>query len=183
MPTETQSRLNPVFTGEKFTLLLSLSVSPLLVDVKGNYLASSSSSPLIPFSSSDVGTGLLLGGGLSFLSPAHGFAADLFKELDVVLVTGKIVTVTAYNEYSDLFRALKGGANRFGIVTRYELDAVHTGTKDDKRWFGGTLVVCSNHHCFCLVLIRLPEVPRDGYPSPSQCHSTIRSKRERPKCW
>jgi len=88
----------------------------------------------------DVGTGLLLGGGLSFLSPAHGFAADSFKELDVVLVSGVLVTATVSNEYADLFRALKGGANRFGIVTRYELYAVHTGTKDDKTWFGGSIV-------------------------------------------
>ncbi|KAF9261637.1 FAD-binding domain-containing protein [Marasmius fiardii PR-910] len=64
---------------------------------------------------SDVGTGLLLGGGLSFLSPKHGFGADLFIELDVVLVDGRLVTVTVDNEYSDLFKALKGGANRFGI--------------------------------------------------------------------
>ncbi|KAJ7827450.1 FAD-binding domain-containing protein [Mycena leptocephala] len=63
----------------------------------------------------DVGTGLLLGGGLSWLSPSQGYAADTLKELDVVLVTGKMVTATATNEYSDLFRALKGGGNRFGI--------------------------------------------------------------------
>jgi hypothetical protein len=59
----------------------------------------------------------------------------------VVLVTGELVTATATNEYADLFRALKGGANRFGIVTRYEVEAVHTGTKDDERWFGGTISV------------------------------------------
>ncbi|TFK32382.1 FAD-binding domain-containing protein [Crucibulum laeve] len=68
----------------------------------------------------DVGTGLLLGGGLSFLSPAYGFASDSYKALHVVLVTGQLVTATATNQYADLFRALKGGGNRFGIVTRYE---------------------------------------------------------------
>jgi hypothetical protein len=61
--------------------------------------------------------------------------------LDVVLVTGEMVTATASNEYSDLFRALKGGGNRFGIVTRYELFPVHTGTKDNKAWFGGLIIV------------------------------------------
>lgn len=90
---------------------------------------------------SDVGTGLLLGGGLSWLSPSQGYAADNFKELDVVLVNGSAITVTATNAYSDLFRALKGGGNRFGIVTRYELFAVHTGTKDDQTWFGGQMIV------------------------------------------
>ncbi|RDB16602.1 hypothetical protein Hypma_002803 [Hypsizygus marmoreus] len=88
----------------------------------------------------DVGTGLLLGGGLSYLAPEYGFSADLFKELDVVLVDGDLVTATATNRYSDLFRALKGGANRFGIVTRYAVEAVHTGTKEDKLWFGGLIL-------------------------------------------
>ncbi|KAF7343195.1 FAD-binding protein [Mycena venus] len=69
---------------------------------------------------SDVGTGLLLGGGISFVSTP-------------------LVTASATNQYSDLFRALKGGANRFGIVTRYELYAAHTGTKDDKEWYGGVI--------------------------------------------
>ncbi|KAJ6591056.1 FAD-binding domain-containing protein [Mycena vulgaris] len=86
-----------------------------------------------------VGTGLLLGGGLSWLSPSQGYAADTFKELDVVLVTGEMVTATATNKHSDLFRALKGGGNRFGIVTRYELHPVHTGTKDNKTYFGGSI--------------------------------------------
>jgi FAD/FMN-containing dehydrogenase len=98
------------------------------------------------FGRRSVGTGLLLGGGLSFLSPAHGFAADSFIEVDVVLVNGQFVTATATNEYSDLFRALKGGGNRFGIVTRYEVRAVHTGTQDDKNFFGGTIVVCITSH-------------------------------------
>ncbi|KAJ7310616.1 hypothetical protein DFH08DRAFT_1046344 [Mycena albidolilacea] len=92
----------------------------------------------------DVGTGLLLGGGLSYLSPSQGYAADNFKALDVVLVNGEMVTATASNKYSDLFRALKGGGNRFGIVTRYELIAVHTGTKDDKAFFGGLVLYNSS---------------------------------------
>ncbi|KAJ7151920.1 FAD-binding domain-containing protein [Mycena crocata] len=91
--------------------------------------------------SSDVGTGLLLGGGISFVSPLYGWSADLIKEIDVVLVTGQLLTATATNEYSDLFVALKGGANRFGIVTRYELYPAHTGNKDQKDWFGGLLVL------------------------------------------
>ncbi|KAJ7136833.1 FAD-binding domain-containing protein [Mycena epipterygia] len=63
----------------------------------------------------DIGTGLLLGGGISFVSPLYGWSADLIKEMDVVLVDGQLVTATATNTYSDLFIALKGGANRFGI--------------------------------------------------------------------
>ncbi|KAJ7130230.1 FAD-binding domain-containing protein [Mycena epipterygia] len=61
-----------------------------------------------------VSTGVM-GIGLSWFSPSQGYAADTFKELDVVLVNGEMVTATATNQYSDLFRALKGGGNRFGI--------------------------------------------------------------------
>ncbi|KAF8209356.1 hypothetical protein K438DRAFT_1960352 [Mycena galopus ATCC 62051] len=93
----------------------------------------------------DVGTGLLLGGGLSYLSPSQGYAADNFKALDVVLVNGDMVTATATNEYSDLFRALKGGGNRFGIVTRYELIPVHIGTQDDTPFFGGIVTYNSSN--------------------------------------
>lgn len=72
-----------------------------------------------------------------------GFAADSYKELDVVLVNGDVVTATATNKYKDLFKALKGGANRFGIVTRYELYPYHSGTADDKAWIGGFISVRS----------------------------------------
>jgi len=89
---------------------------------------------------STVGTGLLLGGGISYLSPQVGYSSDTMREVDVVLVSGKTVTATATNQYADLFRALKGGSNRFGIVTRYVVDAITTGTKADKTWYGGQLV-------------------------------------------
>jgi FAD/FMN-containing dehydrogenase len=81
---------------------------------------------------------------LSFLAAAHGYSSDAYVELDVVLVTGELVTATATNEFSDLFWALKGGGNRFGIVTRYELAAIHTGTNNAKAWFGGTITVSSS---------------------------------------
>ncbi|TCD60829.1 hypothetical protein EIP91_009432 [Steccherinum ochraceum] len=94
----------------------------------------------------DVGTGFLLGGGISFLSPSQGYGADNNVELDVVLVNGTLVTATVDNEYADLFKALKGGANRFGIVTRFEVRAVHTGTADDKSWFGGLITYPPSSH-------------------------------------
>ncbi|KAJ7628455.1 hypothetical protein FB45DRAFT_918330 [Roridomyces roridus] len=92
----------------------------------------------------DIGTGLLLGGGLSYLAASQGYSADTFMEVDVVLVNGELVTATATNKYSDLFRALKGGGNRFGIVTRYELQAIHTGTEEDSEWFGGLILYNSS---------------------------------------
>ena len=75
------------------------------------------------------------------MSPAHGYACDSFRSLEVVLPTGQLVTATRTNEYSDLFRALKGGGSRFGIVTKFEVDAIHTGTALDKTWYGGIVQV------------------------------------------
>ncbi|KAJ6595860.1 FAD-binding domain-containing protein [Mycena vulgaris] len=92
----------------------------------------------------DVGTGLLLGGGISYLAGSVGYSADTLREVDVVLVNGQVVTATATNKFSDLFRALKGGANRFGIVTRYVVDAIPTGTQADKSWFGGEIVYANS---------------------------------------
>ncbi|KAF7327194.1 FAD-binding protein [Mycena kentingensis (nom. inval.)] len=91
--------------------------------------------------SADIGMGLLLGGGISFLSPQYGWASDAIQAIDLVLVDGRLVTATATNQFRDLFQAAKGGANRFGIATRYVVESVHTGTKAEKNWFGGTLVL------------------------------------------
>ena len=82
-----------------------------------------------------------MGGGLSFLSPAHGFSCDTYQSLDVVLPSGQFVTATRTNRYSDLFRALKGGGSRFGIVTKYVVNTIHTGTVADKMWYGGSITV------------------------------------------
>ncbi|KAJ7765610.1 FAD-binding domain-containing protein [Mycena metata] len=81
-----------------------------------------------PVGGDDVGTGFFLGGGLSWLSTSQGYAADTFEELDVVLVTGELVTATATNQYSDLFRALKGGGNRFGIFNSSSAAALLNAT-------------------------------------------------------
>ncbi|KAF6743461.1 hypothetical protein DFP72DRAFT_827819 [Ephemerocybe angulata] len=78
----------------------------------------------------NIGTGLLLGGGLSYLSNAHGFSVDALEEADVVLVSGEMVTATATNRYSDLFKALKGGANRFGIYDNSTSEALLKATAD-----------------------------------------------------
>lgn len=54
------------------------------------------------------------------------------------------MTATATNTFSDLFRALKGGANRFGIVTRYKVSAIEVGTNTDLNFFGGIIEVSIN---------------------------------------
>lgn len=77
---------------------------------------------------SGVGTGLALGGGLSFLSTEYGLAADTFRELEIVLPSGEIVTASATRN-PDLFFACKGGGgNAYGIVTKYTVQSVPSGT-------------------------------------------------------
>lgn len=75
-----------------------------------------------------VGTGLGLGGGLSFLSGQYGLAVDSFRELEVVLPNGDIVTASP-TENQDLFFADRGGGgNAYGIVTKYTIQTRPSGT-------------------------------------------------------
>ncbi|EMD95592.1 hypothetical protein COCC4DRAFT_183156 [Bipolaris maydis ATCC 48331] len=68
-----------------------------------------------------VGTaGFLTGGGISFLSPEHGWACDAVENFEVALASGKLVNANSTSN-SDLYAALKGGQNNFGIVTRFDL--------------------------------------------------------------
>ncbi|KXH41551.1 hypothetical protein CNYM01_11026 [Colletotrichum nymphaeae SA-01] len=71
------------------------------------------------FASIGVG-GLLLGGGMSYFSGLHGMACDNVLNYEVVLADGAVVNANSTSE-PDLFRALKGGGNQFGIVTRFTL--------------------------------------------------------------
>ncbi|KAL9622188.1 MAG: hypothetical protein Q9160_003371 [Pyrenula sp. 1 TL-2023] len=61
--------------------------------------------------------GLTLGGGLSFFSPRFGLVCSNVIAYQLVLADGSVTTVTEATN-SDLWNALKGGSNNFGIVTR-----------------------------------------------------------------
>ena len=75
----------------------------------------------------DVGVGgLTLGGGNTFFGPRYGFACDNVRNFEVVLASGNIVNANATSN-SDLFKALKGGSNNFGIVTRFDLKTFQQG--------------------------------------------------------
>ncbi|KAI8283669.1 hypothetical protein K4K56_010560 [Colletotrichum sp. SAR 10_98] len=69
--------------------------------------------------------GFLLGGGTSFFSPARGFGADNVANYEVVLSNGTIVNANKSSN-ADLWKALKGGGPNFGIVTRFDLEAMPT---------------------------------------------------------
>ncbi|KAK1674078.1 hypothetical protein BDP55DRAFT_187843 [Colletotrichum godetiae] len=74
----------------------------------------------------DVGVGgFLLGGGTSYFSPKYGFACDSVLNYEVVLTNGSVVNANN-NSNSDLWKALKGGGSNFGIVTRFDLEALPT---------------------------------------------------------
>ncbi|KAK8062253.1 hypothetical protein PG997_014350 [Apiospora hydei] len=70
--------------------------------------------------------GLTLGGGISHLSPQHGWTCDTVLNFQVVLSTGEVVDANS-EENADLFFALRGGGNNFGIVTRIDLQTFEQG--------------------------------------------------------
>lgn len=75
--------------------------------------------------------GLTLGGGLSFFSPRLGLVCSNIVQYQVVLADGRIVAASA-TEHPDLWRALKGGSNNFGIVTSFTANAFPSS----KVWSG-----------------------------------------------
>lgn len=83
----------------------------------------------------EVGVGgYVVGGGLSFLSTQYAWAANNIVEFEVVLADATIVTASA-TSHPDLYKALKGGGNNYGIVTTYTMVAHPIG----EIW-GGNLV-------------------------------------------
>ncbi|PSK33979.1 hypothetical protein B9Z65_8305 [Elsinoe australis] len=70
---------------------------------------------------STVGVGgLLLGGGINFFGSQVGFSFSSVINYEVVLANSTIVNANA-TKNADLFWALKGGSNNFGIVTRFDI--------------------------------------------------------------
>ncbi|KAL2059793.1 hypothetical protein VTL71DRAFT_10177 [Oculimacula yallundae] len=76
---------------------------------------------------SDVGVGgFLLGGGISFLSRRYGWATDNVRNFQVVLANGSLTNINQASS-PDLFFALRGGGNNFGIVTHFDMDIYPQG--------------------------------------------------------
>lgn len=63
---------------------------------------------------------------MSFHSGHRGFACDDVLSYEVVLADGSIVNANTKDNAS-LFKALKGGGNNFGIVTRFDMAAFPAG--------------------------------------------------------
>nr|D7UQ40.1 RecName: Full=Bifunctional solanapyrone synthase; AltName: Full=FAD-dependent monooxygenase sol5; AltName: Full=Prosolanapyrone-II oxidase; AltName: Full=Prosolanapyrone-III cycloisomerase; AltName: Full=Solanapyrone biosynthesis protein 5; Flags: Precursor [Alternaria solani]BAJ09785.1 oxidase/Diels-Alderase [Alternaria solani] len=85
-----------------------------------------------------VGLALTLGGGLSHFSNAYGWAAQNVLSYEMVLADGSIV-IASEEENSDLYFAVKAGANNFGIVTHIVQRTYPLG----KIW-GGSMIFPGN---------------------------------------
>jgi FAD/FMN-containing dehydrogenase len=77
--------------------------------------------------------GYTLGGGLGLLARKFGYAADHVRRIEAVTADGRLRDVTADGE-PDLFWALRGGRDNFGVVTALEVDLVPV-----ERLYGGGL--------------------------------------------
>ncbi|KIY67237.1 FAD-binding domain-containing protein [Cylindrobasidium torrendii FP15055 ss-10] len=70
--------------------------------------------------------GFTLGGGYSWLSNQRGLTVDNLQAYELVKPTGEVAQVTQDSD-PDLFFALKGGLNNYGIVTKFYLDTFPQG--------------------------------------------------------
>ncbi|WET78732.1 FAD-binding oxidoreductase [Amycolatopsis sp. QT-25] len=91
---------------------------------------------LAPLSGSFPGVGVVgytLGGGFSLLGRKYGLATDQVTAIEVVTADGELRRATPDTE-QDLFWALRGGRDNFGIVTALEFRLVPV-----TRVYGGSL--------------------------------------------
>lgn len=81
-----------------------------------------------------VGLGVAVGAGFSYLVNKNGLAVDNVLNFEVVLANATIANANATNN-PDLFKALKGGNNNFGVVTSFKLQT----EKTDGSIYGGIM--------------------------------------------
>lgn len=74
------------------------------------------------FSPVGVG-GLLLGGGINYFGSEVGWSFSTVQNYEVVLSNSSIVSANATSN-PDLFWALRGGGNNFGIVTQFDMQTI-----------------------------------------------------------
>ncbi|TGO56502.1 hypothetical protein BOTNAR_0221g00020 [Botryotinia narcissicola] len=82
----------------------------------------------------DIGVGGLTTGGVSFFSAREGLVCDNVENYEVVLADRSVVNANRF-ENRNLWQALKGGSNNFGIVTRFDIR-----TFSQENFLGGCIV-------------------------------------------
>ncbi|KAF1828205.1 FAD-binding domain-containing protein [Decorospora gaudefroyi] len=76
---------------------------------------------------STVGVGgLTLGGGISHHTNKYGLACDNVASYELVTASGIVLTVSA-TKFPDLYWALRGGGNNFGVVTTFHYETLPQG--------------------------------------------------------
>ncbi|MDO7880601.1 FAD-binding oxidoreductase [Salinibacterium soli] len=91
-------------------------------------------------SSTNVGVvGFITGGGLGPLARSHGFASDWVRGFTLATAAGEVLTVTA-DENADLFWALRGGKDGFGVVIDVTIELVPLDSL-----YAGALIFAEEH--------------------------------------
>ena len=91
---------------------------------------------LVPLSGSAPHVGAIaytLGGGLGLLARRYGYAADHVRRIEAVTTDGRLREIDA-QQHRDLFWALRGGRDNFGVVTSMDVALVPL-----RQLFGGAL--------------------------------------------
>lgn len=91
---------------------------------------------------------LVLGGGLSFLSTQYGWVSNNIVEYEIVLANASIVTASESHN-ADLWKALKGGINNYGVITAYTMKAHPQG-----QIWGGNIIYTSDKTPQILAAVR-----------------------------
>ncbi|KAJ8119076.1 hypothetical protein OPT61_g74 [Boeremia exigua] len=71
-------------------------------------------------------SGLILGGGISHFANKLGWACDNVASFELVTASGRATNVTS-ESFPDLYWALRGGGNNFGVVTNFKLNTFPLG--------------------------------------------------------
>ncbi|KAG7087192.1 hypothetical protein E1B28_013173 [Marasmius oreades] len=118
--------------------------------------------------------GVTLAGGYSNLSGKHGLGVDNILQATVVLADGRVVT-TSEKEEPDLFWAIRGGVNQFGVVAELVLKTyplskamtigamVYPGT-ELQNVLAALHKHLENHHPSTKMILMFARAPPDFYP-------------------
>ncbi|KAI9441861.1 hypothetical protein H4582DRAFT_1849534 [Lactarius indigo] len=88
--------------------------------------------------------GWMMGGGYSLKTNQYGLGIDNLVRAQIVLPDGRRMTASADAE-SELFWAIKGGGNNFGIATEFVLKTHRQGTNGNGYVYGGLLTFDEAH--------------------------------------